>query len=169
MGHEELSGGDLPLGQSLEVRCEEREVGPLTRKDPNDDMKSLWARTDERLKAMKVRLREVSAEFKHAVDRKAPSKSPAAAKIDELLSDHNWSRVHPGGLWASQVAPWDVNAVRIAFDPSEWPEVDGTALLRAIEDCHRAFVDHERTYRIACGKLSAEGLRELFPDGRPKP
>jgi hypothetical protein len=58
----------------------------LKEKDPNDDIKGRCERTEERLKATKLRLREVSAEFKQAVGRKSPSRSGDAAKLAELLS-----------------------------------------------------------------------------------
>lgn len=142
----------------------------LKQKDPNDDIKGRCERTEERLKATKLRLREVSAEFKQAVGRKSPSRSGDAAKLAELLSGPHWSRVVPAGMWLRGLAPpSDATADRIPFDPSQWPDVSAEPLRVALEECHQAFVNHNRVYHTAVRRLSEEELQKLFPAGPPRP
>lgn len=131
------------------------------------DIKGLCERTDQRLKATKGRLREDSAEFKQMVARLAPSKLAAAAKIDELLSSPDWSRVFPAG--PLQLAPWAGREERIALLSFQWPEVDSGPLRSALKECHRAFVALDKAYHLALGRLPEKELRELFPDGPPRP
>jgi hypothetical protein len=102
------------------------------------DIKGPCERTDQRLKATKDRLREGSAEFKQIVARLVPSRSAAAANIDELLSGPDWSRVFPAG--PLELAPWTGSEERIALLSFQWPEVDSGPLRSALKECHRAFV-----------------------------
>jgi hypothetical protein len=139
----------------------------MRRENPNVEISNLRERTGERLKAAKVLLREVSAQFRQAVKRKASAKSDAADKLAELLSSPDWSRISLIGF--SELAPWTGTGERIAFVPSQWPEVDGSLLCDALEECHRAFVDLDRVYRLALRKLPKAELEELFPEGPPRP
>jgi hypothetical protein len=118
---------------------------------------------------MKRRLAEAAFEFKQSVDRHAPSRSAAAAELAGLLSGPHWSRVIPAKLWLSELAPWEGSAAPIAFDPSQWPEVYGSFIYHALDDCHGAFVEHDRAYRAAVRILSQEELDKLFPDGPARP
>ena len=137
----------------------------MRRKYFDGDIKSLCERTDQRLKATKDRLREGSAEFKQMVARLAPSRSAGAAKIDELLSGPDWSRVFPAELL--ELAPWAGSEERVALPSFHWPEVDGGPLLSALKECHRAFVALDRAYHLALGRLPEKELQELFPDRPP--
>jgi hypothetical protein len=136
-------------------------------KDPNANIKIACETMRQKLEATKRRLVETAAEFKQLVEGRAPAKSAAAAKLAEMLSGADWSRVRPAGL--PELAPWTERGGWVAFVPSQWPEIDCGRLSNILRVCHQAFIDLDRAYRKARTELSEAELQELFPDGPPKP